>query len=76
MAYINRTPCRRPPKGTSKEELRALHKQKMQGKFFRNLEPGYANGAIVPYRSKPDPRLQITRQSGAYRPIRHPHYGV
>jgi hypothetical protein len=32
------TTCRRPAKGASKEELRALHKRKMMGKFFRNIE--------------------------------------
>lgn len=32
--------CRRPPKGTPKEVLVALHKSKMMGKFFARKERG------------------------------------
>lgn len=31
------TQCKRPPKGTPKPVLKALHKSKMMGKFFRNV---------------------------------------
>lgn len=33
------TTCRRPPAGTPKAVLVALHKSKMMGKFFRRQEP-------------------------------------
>lgn len=33
------TTCRRPPKGTSKEDLAARQKAKVMGKFFRNQDP-------------------------------------
>lgn len=32
--------CTRPPRGTPKETLAALHKSKVMGKFFRGLERG------------------------------------
>lgn len=33
--------CNKPPKGTSKEALKALHKAKMMGKHFRRMDPNY-----------------------------------
>lgn len=38
----------KPSSTLTKEQLRALHKQKMMGKFFRNLEPGYAYSRVIP----------------------------
>ncbi len=49
MTYLrNRPPCTRPPAGTSKEYLKALHKRKMMGKFFRNADPNYRRDGCTP----------------------------
>lgn len=37
--------CKRPPRGTSKEVLRELHKAKMMGKYFRRRDPSYRAGS-------------------------------
>lgn len=39
MKLTPTTTCRRPPRGTSKQDLEARHKAKMMGKFFRNQDP-------------------------------------
>ena len=43
----NKTPCKRLPKGTSKEDLKTLHKMKMMGKFFRNQDPEFHKAGFV-----------------------------
>lgn len=42
------TQCKRPPKDTPKAVLKALHKSKMMGKFFRNLDPNYRRTGLIP----------------------------
>lgn len=47
------TQCKRPPKDTPKAVLKALHKAKMMGKFFRNQDPSYhIRGTILPENHK------------------------
>ena len=41
------TQCKRPPKGTPKSILKALHKRKMMGKFFRNQDPSYHKPGVI-----------------------------
>lgn len=54
------TICRRPPRGTPKEELRRLHKEKMMGKFFRNRE----FGSYISYHPFPRPAVGLKQTKG------------
>ena len=42
------TQCKRPSKDAPKGVLKAIHKSKMMGKFFRRLDPSYQKPTFLP----------------------------